>query len=226
MQVEFDLESFKPEESKDSILEEVVFKTLQTLIIRAKDPKTRTKPLSLLMSIKAYIFAFECEHFGCSVNPADYTPRRANDLMICEINQEKAVCLTPRKIMLDYILNGFWISCCCARNCFTKVSVASAIQTHEYYSGLDSEEKSKSLGALVKNMDRNFGDQRGNQEKKSYRWQINGSEICKSFFLFIHVSKKELQRIQEYHENDVDFGPKRKGNNKLKFSLMRIFISL
>ena len=133
MELEPNLESFDLVFLNSSILEEIIFKAIQTLITRTRESENKAEALSILMSIKASIFAFECEYFGYSLDPKDYTPRRANDLMTYEINQEKESCLTPRREMLNYVINSFWTSCFCARNCFTKVSIASALQTCENF---------------------------------------------------------------------------------------------
>ena len=63
-------------------------------------------------------------------------------------------------------------------------------------------------------------DRRNEGLKIRYKYQINSTKVCKTFFMYVHnVTKKELQRLQLCHRNNDDYAPKWKGNHKLSFDL-------
>jgi len=151
-----------------------------------------------------------------------YTPYRANQLDLLEITKDKRDFLTPRKTMMDEFITKFWSSCRCIRGCFTQVSIKRSLETYEYYNHLGDNEKSVSIGALVKNMDitGKSNDPRTIGLKKSYEWTVQGSKVCKPFFMFVHkITRKQLGRLEDCNKKDIEFEIKKKGNNSLSFDL-------
>jgi len=173
---------------------------------------------SIFLTLKSKLSLVETQLLGKSAEPKNYTPMRGNHLKMALLLKNYNNLMDEEKNFLNKFVTGFWSSCECKYQCFSRVRLADVLSLYDQYSKLKEPVKSHQVGAILQNLLVTSEDPRNTGKRVSYKYRVGDVEICYDFFSFIFdVTTKQIQRLQARIKNGESFDTKKRGNNVVSF---------
>lgn len=147
-----------------------------------------------------------------SIDPATYTPFRANLIHVSQALRENDDYDDVQERMFQFA-RDWWVACSCRFGCHRRVDFKMSCQIFIDYSSMKKHQISQKIGSLLQNMKVEHDSK---LKRQAFNYTIGGTRICKEFFVFIYsTTSKTIERLQNCIKEGKNFDYRWGGNNTI-----------